>query len=229
MKLSPVERKPVLRTLGLCPARWASEWRFPMPCNGPSSSPSRADYRPLDRERRAKWRWLVGHARRNRRLSFAAAAVGQVFHDMHGQDGRIFPTHAALAAKAGLSVRAVRYALRALEGLGLIEWTRRAIGRGRQRRQTSSAYRLLLAGLDALDSLPRLPRRPRALRGCKFCRQKPSLLNSSSETAVFGQAAALLAECPPAESALQIARRRAAERNASWQASRAALALLGRG
>lgn len=154
-----------------------------MPWYGPSFSPCRADFQRLDRERRARWRWLVGQARRNRRLSFGAAAVGQVLHDMHGQDGRIFPTHQAIAEKAGLSVRAVRYALRALEALGLLEWTRRAIGRGRQRRQTSSAFRLMLAGLDAIARLPVIGRIARVSRGCKCCSQKPSRLNSSSETA----------------------------------------------
>ena len=104
---------------------------------------------PLDREQRAVWRARVELARRAGRITALHAQVGLALLRRLGQDGRLDPSHATLAADAGVGERTVRRALAALAGCGLLRWVRRlardAASRWRAT-QISSAYALSLGG-----------------------------------------------------------------------------------
>jgi len=64
--------------------------------------------RPLDRNQRARFRYLLAlHARENR-ISSKCEKVGLALLKRHGPDGRCDPTQATLAADAGCKERTVR-------------------------------------------------------------------------------------------------------------------------
>src|SRR5215475_3458328 len=52
----------------------------------------------FDREQRAQWKARLQLQRRPGRLTIAAANVGRVLCDMLGDDGRLDPSHATIAA-----------------------------------------------------------------------------------------------------------------------------------
>lgn len=100
---------------------------------------------PLDRERRAQFRALLHLNRRPGRLSQNAAQLGRVMVDMLGQDGRLDPCLATLAARAGMHVATVKRCLGRLQSLGFLSWVRRLVrgpDTGWQAQQTSNAYAL---------------------------------------------------------------------------------------
>ena len=80
---------------------------------------------PLDREKRAVWRARVELARRGGRVSALHALVGIALLRRLSTSGECTPSHATLAADAGVSERTVRRALTALAGCGLVRWVRR--------------------------------------------------------------------------------------------------------
>jgi hypothetical protein len=103
---------------------------------------------PLDRERRARFRWLLDAHHRAGRLTRAARDVGEALLRRHGTDGRCDPAHATLAADAACCDRTVRRATAALRALGLLRWCNRLIrhaGTGWRAEQTSTAYELVPA------------------------------------------------------------------------------------
>lgn len=104
--------------------------------------------RPLSREQRARFRFLLNAHRRVRRLSPLAEVVGNVLVRRLGVDGQLDPAHDTLAADAGCCARTVRRALVALRAVGLVLWQRRLVREGDRVEQTSNAYLLALPRAD---------------------------------------------------------------------------------
>ena len=99
--------------------------------------------RPLDREQRARFRFLVNAHRRARRLTPHAELVGTALLKRLSIDGRCDPSHDTIAADVGCSARTVRRALDALKRLGLAVWQRRIVRAGWRVAQTSNSYMLV--------------------------------------------------------------------------------------
>jgi hypothetical protein len=98
---------------------------------------------PLDREQRARFRYLLRAHARAGRLSPKAEWVGEVLLKRLGADGECDPAHATLASDAGCSVRTVQRATAAMRALGLLRWTTRLVRAGWRTEQTSNAYELV--------------------------------------------------------------------------------------
>lgn len=100
--------------------------------------------RPLDREQRSRFKFLLSTHYRARRLTPKAERVGLALVKRLGIDGRLDPSHATLADDAACDARTVRRALAVLRGLGLVVWVKRLVRSGWRVEQTSSAYMLTL-------------------------------------------------------------------------------------
>lgn len=109
----------------------------------------------LDRNGRRIWRALARQARCNGRITADTEAVAAALLRHHAENGRCDPSQARLAAFAGCCERTVRRALHRLAACGLVAWTRRIMRTPAGARQTSSAYRLLIAGAERIARLPR--------------------------------------------------------------------------
>lgn len=100
----------------------------------------------LCRERRARFLWLAGQHRQHKRLSACGHDVAEALLKALGDDGKLDPSHATIAARARCHVDTVVEALKRLRLLGLVQWTRRlvrdALSKWRTE-QTSNAYVLL--------------------------------------------------------------------------------------
>jgi hypothetical protein len=105
--------------------------------------------RPLDRNQRARWRYLLACHRKARRLTRAAVDVGLALLRRLGQDGQLDPAHATLADDAVCSARTVGRACDVLRKLGLLRWTRRLVRNGPYVEQSSNAYELTPANTAA--------------------------------------------------------------------------------
>lgn len=101
--------------------------------------------RPLDREQRARFRYLLNAHHRAGRLTRAARDVGEALVRRVGTDGQCDPSHATLAEDAACEVRTVQRATDAMRDLGLLRWQRRLVRNGWRAEQTSNAYELLTA------------------------------------------------------------------------------------
>ena len=109
--------------------------------------------RPLDREKRARFRFLLNAHHRGGRLTRAARDVGEALVRRLGTDGQCDPCHATLASDAGCCDRTVRRATAAMRDLGLLRWQTRLVRAGWRTEQTSNAYELV----PTLASPPVLP------------------------------------------------------------------------
>ena len=99
--------------------------------------------RPLDREQRARFRFLLGaHARANR-LPSKQEKVGMALLRRLGVDGQCDPSQDTLAQDSGTSCRTVRRATATLRELGLLRWRNRLVRAGWRAAQTSNAYELV--------------------------------------------------------------------------------------
>ena len=98
--------------------------------------------RPLDRQERARFRYLLRAHARAGRVSAKAEWVGQALLKRLSEDGRCDPCHETLARDAGCSARTVRRAIAALQSLGLLRWQTRLVRTGWPE-QTSNAYELI--------------------------------------------------------------------------------------
>ena len=101
--------------------------------------------RPLDRNQRARYVWLVKQDRRHGRLTANGEDVGIQLLKMLGEDGQLDPSHDTLADRVGCSVSTVRRSLDRLRGLGRLTWERRLRrdgATGWRCEQTSNAYAL---------------------------------------------------------------------------------------
>jgi hypothetical protein len=99
--------------------------------------------RRLDREQRARFRYLLNAHRRAHRLTPLTELVGNALVRRLGVDGQLDPSHDTIGEDAGCSSRTVRRALVALRVLGLLVWQRRILRAGPCVDQTSNAYMLL--------------------------------------------------------------------------------------
>ena len=109
--------------------------------------------RPLSRPERRIWLARAEIHRRRRRLTCLHLEIGRALLRRLGQDGRLDPSHATIAADAGCVARTVQRALRRLADLGLLTWQRRLVRAGWRAEQTSNAYALALG--DAPPAPPR--------------------------------------------------------------------------
>src|SRR3954453_7348819 len=100
--------------------------------------------RPLDREQRARFRYLLNAHRRAHRLTPLTEIVGNALVRRLGVDGQLDPSHDTLAADAGCCSRTVRRVLAAMRALGLVLWQCRLVRVGTRVIQTSNAYALAL-------------------------------------------------------------------------------------
>lgn len=103
--------------------------------------------RALDREQRARFRFLLSAHRRARRIPALAEMIGNALVRRLGTDGQLDPAHETIADDVGCCARTVRRALEALRVLGLVMWQRRLVRVGWRTAQTSNAY--LLAPVEA--------------------------------------------------------------------------------
>jgi hypothetical protein len=146
---------------------------------------------PHDRDARARLRFLAKQHRTAGRLSASGLDVAEALERLLGQDGRLDPSQAFLAAATGASTRTVGRQLARLRDLGLLFWQRRLErSEGAWRcEQTSNAY--VLTPADAAPPCDRHSGRPsryvrlrrrltnkvgqrwrpcwRELRGCQPC------------------------------------------------------------
>ena len=95
---------------------------------------------PQDRERRARFRFLARMHRAAGRLSASGLDVAEALERLLGQDGRLDPSQAFLAAATGASTRTVGRQLARLRDLGLLWWQRRLERHGWRCEQNSNAY-----------------------------------------------------------------------------------------
>jgi hypothetical protein len=110
--------------------------------------------RPLDREQRARFKFLLTAHRRARRLTPHAELVGNALVKRLSTEGQCDPGHDTIAADVGCCARTVRRALDALKALGLLVWQRRLVRDGWRAAQTSNAYLLVPAGAGTLPTIP---------------------------------------------------------------------------
>ena len=101
--------------------------------------------RPLDRDQRARFRFLLNTHHRAGRLTRAARDVGEALVRRVGTDGQCDPSHATLAEDAACEVRTVQRATDAMRDVGLLTWQRRLVRNGWRAEQTSNAYMLTAA------------------------------------------------------------------------------------
>jgi hypothetical protein len=99
--------------------------------------------RPLDREQRARFRFLLNAHRRARHLTPLSELIGNALIRRLGTDGQCDPSHDTIAGDVGCCARTVRRALATLKAIGLLAWQRRIIRTGPCIDQASNAYLLL--------------------------------------------------------------------------------------
>lgn len=99
--------------------------------------------RPLDREQRARFKFLAKAHRVAGHITADHHDVAEALLRRLGADGQCDPTHETLADDAGCKARTVRRALDRLRGLGLVSWHQRIIRAGWRVQQTSNAYLLM--------------------------------------------------------------------------------------
>lgn len=103
----------------------------------------------LDREKRARFRFLLRAHRGSRRLTASDLDVGEVLVAALGNDGQLDLAHETIAARALCHVATVRRALCRLRDLGLVTWIRRLVRDGWRVEQTSNSYVLSVPSCDA--------------------------------------------------------------------------------
>ena len=100
--------------------------------------------RPMDRNDKSRWRYLVHRHVRAGRIGPKGAWALEILPDYLARDGRCDPSHACLAADAGIGESTVEQALADARALGLLDWDRRIVRNGWRTEQTTNAYVLLV-------------------------------------------------------------------------------------
>lgn len=100
---------------------------------------------PLDRERRARFRYLLHAHSRAGGITRAARDVGEALLRRLSEGGQCDPAHDTIAADAGCSARTVGRATARMRTLGLLRWQPRLVRAGWRAEQTSNAYELIPA------------------------------------------------------------------------------------
>jgi Helix-turn-helix domain len=108
---------------------------------------------PMDRERRAVWKARVEIHRRAGRITDGHSYVALALMKRLGKDGQCDPSHETLYNDSGESIDTVKKALKALYGLGMLDWLRRLIREGTRVRQTSNSYLLTLGNRAVLPAV----------------------------------------------------------------------------
>jgi hypothetical protein len=93
---------------------------------------------------RKRWRRQANTIRRTRRLPASVAVLIDVLLWFLGDSGQCDPSHATLAAQAGISESTVKRILDRLREYGLVLWENRLVRNGWRAEQTSNAYQLVL-------------------------------------------------------------------------------------
>lgn len=101
---------------------------------------------PLNRDQRGIITQRLRSFRLRREITALHEQVGLELLRLLGTDGRLDPSQATLAARAGCCERTVSTALRRFRTLGLLEWVQRLVRQGQRVRQTSNAYVFRLSG-----------------------------------------------------------------------------------
>ena len=117
-----------------------------------SSSVFRSQVSPEKQLSKLKWAFrdavrslgLQGHFKGRRQLAL------QAFIDCMGSDGSLFPSHATVAARAGVAEKTAWFALNEAESLGLLRVTPRYVydEEKRKRGRTSNAYEIVTGALE---------------------------------------------------------------------------------
>jgi hypothetical protein len=110
---------------------------------------------PLDRNGRARFRYLVSAHHRARRITPAGARVAEVLLWHLGTNGQCDPTHATIAAEAICDEKTVGRVTTDLREVGLIRWQNRLVRNGWKAEQTSNQYELLTTATTNPVPLPR--------------------------------------------------------------------------
>lgn len=110
---------------------------------------------PLDRERRARYRFLLHAHIHAGRLPDKQGRVGLALLKRLSVDGRCDPSHATLATDANVGISTVQRATDTMRALGLLRWDRRLVRNGWRVEQTSNAYELVPAVGSIPPVLPR--------------------------------------------------------------------------
>jgi hypothetical protein len=113
--------------------------------------------RPLDREQRARFKFLVKAHRSSGNITADHLSIGFALLQRLGTNGQCDPTHKTLAMAAGCTDRTVRRGLARLRMLGLLRWHRRIVRDGWRVEQTSNAY-ILAPEAAATPSMPLIRR-----------------------------------------------------------------------
>ena len=103
--------------------------------------------RPLDREQRARFKFLLNAHYRSRHITPKGEKVGAALLKRLSVDGRCDPSHQTIADDAGCDERTVRRSLDAMKAIGLVMWQRRIVRAGWRTSQTSNAYVLAPSGV----------------------------------------------------------------------------------
>jgi hypothetical protein len=148
---------------------------------------------PLDREQRARYRALLLLNRRPGRLTLSASVIGRVLLDMLGEDGRLDPSHATIAARARVSIATVVRSLAQLRAFGFVSWVRRLVRTAWRAEQTSSAYVLAVpASFPEALSLNRTRLTARAV--CKSQENAPIASDVAAARAALERRRQVIAE-----------------------------------
>ena len=110
--------------------------------------------RPMNRDEKGIWRRLVHRHVRAGGIGPKGAWALELLPDYLAKDGRLDPSHACLAADAGVGERTVERALADARALGLLDWDRRLVRTGWRAEQTSNAYVLIVPGSRAGEGAP---------------------------------------------------------------------------
>jgi hypothetical protein len=120
-------------------------------------------HRPLSIGDRCLWLGKLSNALQARQVSGKEYLAGRALLSFIGENGRLDPSHAAIAERACCSERTVRRALVRFDALGLLRWQRRLVrqpGAWRSE-QTSNAYEMVP---DGCPITPRAPTVQKSLR-----------------------------------------------------------------
>src|ERR1044072_1302426 len=99
---------------------------------------------PLNRDQRARFRYLLEAAYRARRITAVHHRVGEALLRRLSTEGQCDPSQVTLANDAGCNERTVRRAIVRMRALGLLRWQQRITRNGWRCEQTSNSYELLI-------------------------------------------------------------------------------------
>ena len=106
--------------------------------------------RKLDRNERARFKFLVRAHARAGTLPAKQEWISNALLKRLGEDGQCDPSHQTLADDVGCCEKTAERACTHLAELGLLRWTQRLVRNGWRAEQTSNAYELVpTAGLPA--------------------------------------------------------------------------------